>query len=245
MTANPRRASLAAATLCLATFSCNASAGDWSWDVAPYLWFIGVNVDMHLENPPPGSGDVSFDNLLDDLDGAFQAHAEGQGDTWGMFADITYFGLASDNDFTGLHSEADLDSRMFELAAVWSPGEERFRGFEAFAGLRYINVDTTVDLIPTDPAFADTNFKSSETFNDFMIGARYTFELSDRFGLTLRGDGSFGDTDGWNASAVASYRTEHGAWFFGYRYMSLGLDTENRHFDLALSGPELGYGFKF
>ena len=45
--------------------------------------------------------------------------------------------------------------------------------------------------------------------NDFMLGARYTWSLSERWGLTLRGDGSFGDTEGtWNTSAVAPKRTD-------------------------------------
>ena len=142
-----------------------------------------------------------------------------------MFTDFTFLGLADSNDRPRFHTESDLDARLFELAGVWSPGEGRYRGWEVFAGLRYIDVDLTVQFDPANPLFNTTTFDSSDSYNDFMVGARYTWALSDRWGLTLRGDGSFGDTEGtWNASAVANYRTAHGAWFFGYRYLNVELD---------------------
>ena len=73
-----------------------------------------------------------------------------------------------------------------------------------------------------------------------------TWALSDRWGLTLRGDGSTGGTDGtWNASAVAQYQTQHGAWLLGYRYMSMKLATDDNDIKITMNGPMVGYGFKF
>ena len=79
---------------------------------------------------------------------------------------------------------------------------------------------------PENPLFDTTSFHSGRTYNDFMIGARYTWNWTDRWGVTLRGDGSSGDTEGtWNASVVGHYRMEHGAWLFGYRYLSAEFQT--------------------
>jgi hypothetical protein len=134
---------------------------------------------------------------------------------------------------------------LFELAAVWSPGEGRFRGLDMFAGLRYIDVDLTVQLDPENTLFDATSIDGSDTFSDFMLGARYTWELSGRWHLTLRGDGSFGDTGGtWNGSTMAAYSMKHGAWFFGYRHLSVELEARNK-FDVTMSGPVTGYGFVF
>jgi hypothetical protein len=78
-----------------------------------------------------------------------------------------------------------------------------------------------------------------------MLGARYTW-ASDRWGLTLRGDGSFGGTEGtWNASAIGQYRTGNGAWLFGYRYLSVELDNGPSQTELTVMGPIVGYGFIF
>ena len=245
-----RRATLGAALL-VAGFSplAQAAEGDgWDWIVAPYGWGVSIGTDLERTEPPAGgvSTDNNFDDIVDKLDGAFQIHIEGQEEHWGMFTDFTFLGLADEKDRPRFHTESDLDARLFELAAVWSPGEGTYRGVDVFAGLRYIDVDLNVDFDPENPLFETTSFHASQTFNDFMIGARYTWALSDRWGVTVRGDGSFGDTEGtWNASAVASYRMTHGAWLFGYRYLSVELDTGDSNTDLTLSGPMIGYGFMF
>ena len=249
LTRTARRAALGTA-LCLAAFCSTASAstGDWQWMVAPYGWFPTIGTDLQRTEPPAGgiSTDAEFDDVIDKLDGAFLIHAEGQNEHWGMFTDFMFLGLADEDDRPRFHTESDLDARLFELAGVWSPGEGRYQGLDVFAGLRYIDVDMTVQLDPVNPLFNTTTIDIGDSFNDLMIGARYTWALSDRWGLTLRGDGSFGDTEGtWNASAVANYKMTHGAWLFGYRYLSVELQTGDTDTELTLHGPMIGYGFVF
>jgi hypothetical protein len=231
------------AALCIVTPLCFAfpahAAEGWDWIVAPYGWAASVGTDMDTRIPPSSaSSDTSFNDILDDLDGAFQIHIEGQGDRFGAFADFTYVALSDSNAFPRFHTESDLDTRLFEFAAVWSPGGEPFQGADVFAGLRYLDVDLTLELTPTNPVFGPVTVDSSGTFYDFMLGARYTWALSERWGLMLRGDGSFGDTEGtWNAMAVVNYRT--------YRHLDAEIDTENANTNITMSGPAVGYGFRF
>jgi hypothetical protein len=246
-----REAIFGATVLCTTALSPSAHAADgegWDWMVAPYVWAVGIDTDIERTAPPAGgaSNDTSFDDVLDKFDGAFLIHAEGQGDRFGMFTDFIYLGLADEHDQPRFHTESDLDSRLFELAGVWSPGDDRYRGLEVFAGLRYIDVDLSVEFDPDNPSFNSTTFDDSENFNDLMVGARYTWPLSDRWGLTLRGDGSFGDTEGtWNASVLATYRMQNGAWLFSYRYLTGELELDDTTADITLSGPMIGYGFIF
>ena len=246
------RHSALATVLCVGgLFSPMAQAQDgegWQWIVAPYGWAAGISTDLERSVPPAGgiSTDTNFEDIVDKIDGAFQIHAEGQNEHWGFFTDFTYLGLADEKDRPRFHTESDLDARLFELAAVWNPGEGRYRGVDVFAGLRYIDIDMTVRFEPANPAFEPTTFDGGDSFNDFMIGARYTWALSDRWGLTLRGDGSWGDTEGsWNASGVVQYRMQHGAWVFGYRYLSVEFETGDTNTELNMSGPMLGYAFIF
>lgn len=241
------------ATLCLAAPFClpsiaSAAEGEgWDWMVAPYGWAAGVSTDLSTDVPPSSSSsDSDFDDIVDKIDGAFQIHAEGQGDDFGVFADFTFLGLADENNHPRFRTASDLDTRLFEIAAVWSPGEERFNGVEVFAGLRYIDVDLTAELEPLNPAFPTVRVDGGESFSDFMLGARYTWALSERWGLTLRGDGSFGETEGtWNASGVLQYRMKRGAWLVGYRYLDAEFETGNTSTGIVMSGPMFGYGFKF
>lgn len=252
MTSMRRRSSRgkAAALLLAAPFAAQAapqSGSDWDWMVAPYVWAASIGTDVRTSTPPSNaSNDVAFDDVLEKLDGVFEVHGEGQGDAFGVLTDFTYFGLADEDDHRFLRTESDLDLRLFELAAVWSPGPERFTGLETFAGARIIDLDTTIQFIPYNPAFSRRSLTLGDTFYDVMIGARYTWKLSDKWTLTLRGDGSWGDTDGtWNASVVGQYRTRNGGWVFGYKYFDVDLEQGGDSLSVSLDGPVIGYAFRF
>jgi hypothetical protein len=226
-----------------------ASADDgWTWVVAPYVWAAGVSTDLDRSVPPYGGaeGDSAFEDVVDKIDGAFFLHAEGRGDTFGVFSDLTWLSLADSNDRPRVRSESDLDGLLFELAGVWRLGGNRYSGLDLFAGLRYIDIDFEVQLDPVNPDFETVTLDAGDSFSDAMIGARYAWELSDRWGLSVRGDTSFGDTEGtWSASVVADYKTQHGAWLFGYRYLDVSFDTGPSSLDLTLNGVTVGYAFIF
>src|SRR5262245_61035147 len=89
------------AALCLAALPCLSSPAHaaedegkgWDWMVAPYLWASSIDADLKTSTPPsPGISDTVFDDVLDELDGVFQIHAEGQGDHFGVLTDFTYLG---------------------------------------------------------------------------------------------------------------------------------------------------------
>ena len=110
--------------LSLAVLAPTAKAADdqgWQWMVAPYGWAASVGTDLERYKPPAGavSNDSNFDDVIDKLDGAFQIHIEGQNEKWGMFTDFTYLGLADGHNRPRFSTESDLDTRVFELAAVW------------------------------------------------------------------------------------------------------------------------------
>jgi hypothetical protein len=240
----------ALAGLCVASFSSQAAAAEgdgWSWMVAPYIWAAGVSTNHKRDVPPSeSSNSTNFKNIVDKIDGAFMLHAEGQGDHIGVFADYLYLGLGDKHDFDLLSTDSQLDATLFDLAMVWSPGDQRYTGFELFGGLRYINVDLSIDFKPNNPALPTVNVDPGETYNDFLLGFRYKWDLSDRWGLSIRVDGSTGDTDGtFNTAANFMYNTEHGAWVFGYRYMTADLPSKFSSTDLTMDGPQFGYAFKF
>lgn len=233
------------AALCISPNAGAAEGEGWDWTIAPYVWAPSISTDLNTSVPPTGT-DTDFADIIDKIDGAFLIHAEGQGDTFGVFGDLVYLGLGDDKNHPRYRTESDLDARLFEAAVVWSPGEIRHRGVEVFAGLRYLDVDLTVQIDPVNPIFGTAKIDPSDSYADFMIGARYNWAISERWGLTVRGDGSFGETDGtWSASGTVQYRTTHGEWVFGYRHMDIALEPRGNRAELILSGVIVGYGFNF
>jgi hypothetical protein len=243
-----RRVTIHAAALCIACapFASHAeSIDEWEWMVAPYVWAASIGTDLDTGIPPTDS-DSNFSDIIDKIDGAFQVHAEGQGERFGVFTDFTYLGLEDSKNFPRVSTRTNLDSRLFELAGVWSPSEGRLKGLELFGGLRYIDVDLSVDFDPVNPLFDSRRHDIDKSYSDFMLGVRYTWAMGERWRLTLRGDGSTGDTDGtWNVSAVGQYRVKHGAWLFGYRYLSVDIEERNNNVDITMNGPMVGFGFIF
>lgn len=239
-----------AASLSLASTAALAAPSDgrWDWVVAPYVWAPSFSTDFRSASPPSqASNDTAFADIIDEIDGVFLMHGEGQGDDFGVFADFIFLGLADSSQRPALNTRSDLDTTLLEVAVVWSPHATRFTGFEAFAGLRSIDVDFDLQLAPVDPQFPASSVRVDETFRDFMLGARYTFPMSDRWSATLRGDGSWGDSNGtWSASAMAHYTTAHGAWHVGWRYLDIDLEPGDRNdLSIGLNGPVVGYGFRF
>lgn len=238
-------ASLAALCAIASQPSHAAQDGEWEWIAAPYLWAPSISTDLRT-GQPPAENRSSFSSIIDKIDGAFLGHVEGQGERYGMFADYIFLGLADGRDFPRISTRSDLDSQLFEMAVVWNPADGRYRGLDVFAGLRYVDVDLTVKFAPTNPVFAPSERNVDKSYSDFMAGARYTWALSERWALTVRGDGSAGDTEGtWNASAVAQYRVRYGQWAFGYRHLSMEVETGNTNTQIELSGPVVGFGFVF
>lgn len=222
-----------------------ASPGEWEWMVAPYAWGASLGTDLETRQPP-FENEREFDSIIDKIDGAFQIHIEGQGDRFGMFTDFTYLSLADHKDFQRAGTRSDLDSRLFEIAAVWRPGQRGSGGLEVFAGLRYIDLDLSVRFDPFNPLFEDRRSDVDRTYSDFMAGIRYTWATGERWRWTLRGDGSVGDTDGtWNVSGMGQYRVKYGSWLFGYRHLSVEVEDGDSRVDITLDGPMVGFGFAF
>jgi hypothetical protein len=244
----PRRATSAVALLSLINFCSAANAAEsegWNWLVAPYLWAVSVGTDIDTDRIA-SSGEAEFADIIDKLDGAFQVRLEGRGDHVGLLADITWFALGDESDRPRSHTEADLDMWLIEAAGTWSPGDKRDRGLDLIAGLRYIDVDLSVQVDPVAPILPNFTIGADQSYSDLMVGARYTFALSDRWALTLRADGSAGDTEGtWNASAVVQYRTNNGGWLLAYRHLLVEIEAGSSNTEITMSGPAIGYGFAF
>lgn len=222
-----------------------AASGDdgWTWTAAPYIWATSISADFD-DSAPVSDPSPDFSDLVDKIDGGFLGHLEGQGDQWGIMSDLIFLSLADDRKRPNFSIDADLDTTIFELAAVWSPGDERYQGFEAFVGMRYMDVELGVAADPVNPGLAGRSTGFDKDYTDVLIGARYTVPLADKWALGFRGDTSFGDSEGsWSANMMFRRQLGSGALLLGYRYFDLQLEPGTDAFDLTLYGPEIGYAF--
>ncbi|MBP6300106.1 MAG: hypothetical protein KA365_06825 [Arenimonas sp.] len=247
--------------LAASMFACagTASASDVDWVVAPYFWIPNIdgdvsNFDAALGGNNNGNGST---NIMNYLVWGFMVHTQAQGEDWGVLNEITYADLTESNrrsyDFgagaVDFNQTVENQDWIVDLAVVWSPNDTKFAGFEPYAGIRYLDVQLGLDLkLATNNNAIARSFNGDGSWTDFLIGAKYTVPLNEKWALNFRGDYSFGDTEGtWLLAANAIYATKTGAWAFGYRYMGVEIPIGNTasNLDLSLYGPQVGYAFKF
>ncbi len=225
-----------------------AQQGDSNtWSITPYLWASDTSLDLTVQDTDINGGvEIPFSDLLDVLDTSIQVHVEAGKGNWSGFADLTYL-ETSDKIDRPLVDIATTSKQTFIDAAVayWPEGTGSQLNF--FGGLRYSGFDDRYDfLLGANPVVTR---RSSEDYLDALVGARYRFDLSERWGLLTRADLSFGDSEGtWLVQGLFAYtvgKRQQNRILFGYQYKEAefrdgGLDSE-----FSYAGPIAGFNFRF
>ena len=96
------RASLlaVAAVICVPGPLFAQESGQWSYSVTPYGWLAGFEGDVAtLSGVPETNVDLSFGDVLDNLDFAFMAAAEARKGRYGLFFDLVYADIEPSSTF--------------------------------------------------------------------------------------------------------------------------------------------------
>ena len=255
---------------CLAVFSCLtgiAEAQDrdsWEWTIAPYLWASDVGLDLTVNDDTTIGGDAAFKDLLDKVDSVFMGHFEGRKGRWGLYLDTIYLDLSDSNTVAvgpggpilgDLTVDAGMTMRLYDAGGIFRLSEaEADTQFDLLAGVRYIDLDIAADLTLPGPAMTPVNIRTGPSETDLMLGARIIRKFADRWHWALRGDTSFGGTEGtYNGLATMGYTFGQSRLFTltaGYRYTAIDMDGSTQRgnptqADIKLSGPILGLVFNF
>ena len=115
------------------------------------------------------------------------------------------------------------------------------------SGLRYTKFDDRYDFaLGMDPLVTR---RSKDDYYDFLLGARYRFDFSDRWGLLTRGDLSFGESEGvWLVQGLVAYavgQRRQNRILFGYQYKQAEFRSDGLESDFTYSGPMAGFNFRF
>jgi hypothetical protein len=210
----------------------------WMVNFTPYLWMAGMSGDATLRGIEVVDIDISFSDILDDLDFGFAGHMEATKNKFTMFFDINYINISEKPQTIVVR----VKNTVGELGATYHLGL-----FEILGGVRIIKwkLELTPSQIPT-------TFERSKTFVDPIIGARIKGPVSRIITLGARGDiGGFGvgSDFSWNIILDADIRIARwGALYGGYRWWQDDYgENDNKDFqlDLLTSGPILGFTFYF
>jgi len=227
-----------------------AEAQGWDYDLAIYLWALGMDGSMTVRGVN-ADVDIGFSEIFDNLEMAFSTHFEAnkRESNWAWFFDVYYAALG--NDIERPQGRFDMDMAYVEAAGAYNAG----RDFQLFAGLRYISLDLDLQFdpqIPLPPQIP-TRVEGDQSWTDLMLGGRLKKDIGERWRFWGRADlAGFGLTDGtdltWNLALMGQVRVASRITLaVGYRW--LDIDYENKDDAFAMNvrqeGPVFALNYSF
>ena len=234
----------------LATFASTAKAetSGWEFGVEAYLWGAGIDGRTTAGDKI----DISFDNLISDLQLGFMGSVAASKDRWTLFADLVYLDVDDDETSTAniigrpVKTKVDVELKGFisTLGAAYRIVETDNTRFNVLAGARYLWLDTDLKF-EIGEGIRDKVSESGHVW-DGIVGVRGATDLNERWYLTYYADVGTGDSDlTWQALAALNYRFSKFDAVLGYRYLDWDFDDNDTFDDLNISGPFAGVKFKF
>jgi hypothetical protein len=242
---------VASVALVLAPQAFGQASGDntpgWSHSLVIYL--LGPTLDGTVGIGPADS-DVKLDagDVFSALDGAFLGMYAGEGERWGVVADVVYMDLKED-----LLGSAEILSGQFgnrQTTAVLSASYRVSDTTRLLAGALYTEV--SADLTINGP-INTRRASTSESWVDPVVGILYSTPLSDRWSFSgLAQAGGFGVSSDLvlSLTASAAYQLSgRTSLSLGYRYLDFdyedGSGIGRFKFDMKQHGPAVGFRFSF
>lgn len=217
-----------------------------------YLWGSSLSGTTSTLPPlPPASIDLSFKDVLEDLNGAIMGAGELRVGRWGFLADLMFTQVTPAGTLPGpFPSDVSVRSRSLTVSAdvLYRLYESEVLNVDAGAGLRYWHLDNKLTIepgvVPTSLSYA-----VSEDWVDPVIVARLQARLGGPWSLTLVGDiGGFGvgSDSTWQAIATVNYQwSDQLALRAGYRALSVDYQNGAFAYDVLMQGPILGATYRF
>ncbi len=227
------RKSILITVLAGALYAAPASAENWEFHLAPYLWAAGLNGTTQVGQVSVDF-DTSFSDLVSLLDVGFMAHFEATNPTWGVFLDLMHIKLSDSKNLPVGSVGGQVKTGIYEGGALYRFGPN----VEGILGVRHQNYRLSIPL----PALPGGGIARDQSWTDGFVGVRWTPVQTDKWTMWLRGDIGAGDSDlVWLGAIGAAYRINK-TWSVGggYRYLDTDVQKGNFAWDAAMGGLFLG-----
>lgn len=228
-----------------------ARAQDWEFQVTPYAWLSGLSGDVGtIPGLPAGSVDLSFGDILDDLDFAGMLLASARNGPWVIYLDTTYVRTSSTESLGGVvfdRVEVDSETTTLSFAVGRTLAETAQGSVDAYLGARAWWLENTFDLRGVGGGQARRTEKAN--WVNPLIGVAGRYRLAERwtlFGALEVGGFGVGADSEWSVLAGATWQiTDTFGASFGWRHLEVDYDEDGVVFDVRQSGPVIGATFRF
>jgi opacity protein-like surface antigen len=224
------------------------ATSDWSFNVSPYIWIAGVEVDTTLDRSPPTTP-PSASRFESKITGGALLSAQVNYKAVGLWVDFVWIQLETNSVQAGpAFSAVDLESDILHSTVALSyrlPTTGNFHA-ELLAGARFWSVSE--DLAATGGQLPGFGVSGDNTWADPVIGASLRYDLSSKWSLLTKGTISVAadQSEGWEVMGGVVYRFSE-AWSgtLGYRFLHEEFLENRFKFITDISGFILGVSYRF
>ena len=219
----------------------------WKFGGSAYLWAAGVEGTDSAGDEI----DVSFSDILEDLDGGIMGIIAARKGKWTLLADLIYLSIHQETSSTaniiGVPEKIDVDVKLKGFVSTFGVAyrviEDEMTSLDLLVGGRYFRLDLDLDA---DVGGSKSSGSDSEDVLDAIIGSQVILNLSDRWYLSCYADVGAGDSKlTWQAWPGIGYRLKHVDVVAGYRHLAWKTDDGDTIDDINFSGPMIGVKLRF
>lgn len=164
-----------------------ASSGEWQFSADLYMWAPAIKG----ETAQGGDIDISFSDIVDNLDLTFMAGFAARKDKYSLLVDVIYMDLEDTSNYTLVHGPLRLTSLsvtnlemtawVVTPAAAYTVVDTDQVQLNMLAGARYLYMKTDVDLVQERP-IETRKFSPSGSGDlwDGIVGVRGNVKLTEK-----------------------------------------------------------------
>lgn len=242
------------AILGLASSGPAALAQEPTWDHTLTAYMVGASLDGSTGvGDVTADVDVSFSDILDNLDTGFMFAYRGERGPWSIGLDFSFMELEARASGLGPGGGTSASVESDQYIVQLDVGHALTERLGVYGGVRYTELDLDVEVVGGGPLGETLSRSGSESWADPVIGLRYAAPLGNRWQLVAKGDiGGFGVASDftWQATAFAAYSFNDNAMLLlGYRHIDVDYEDGNGRdrfvWDVATSGPAAAFAWRF
>ena len=243
-------------TIILVCITCNINSQStlskenpekWEWNLTPYIWTIGMNGDIVVNNIDAPLN-IPFSDVVENFTIGGMLHAEVKKGKWSVMTDIFYAKLNQNKfpiqELEALNTEITVTQTMIELGGGYTFAELKTLKLDALFGARYFDLNLEIDADNISSIVIDENFI------DPFIGLRF-INYWNKFSI-----GGRIDVGGFGVGSEVSYKyngllgydfTNFFQLYLGYQVYNPRYENKSQGliYDLASQGFILGGNFRF
>lgn len=214
----------------------------WQFKTAIYLWAAGVESTTRRGNEI----DVSFSDIVSDLDMAFMGTFVARKSKWSLAADVIYLDIETDKTGTigstsiPVNANAEVTGWILNFHGARTVFQVERARVDILVGARYLDLDSTLKLRlgasgPTPTASA------SASVWDGVIGVKGDVNITPKWYLLYYFDVGTGQSDlTWQGLGGVGYRFKRVNVILVYRYIQWDFKSDSPLNDTNFSGPAFG-----